>query len=33
MQDERARDQFVIRYAAETEVYWNDARLGKPDLV
>jgi hypothetical protein len=33
LQDERARDQFVIRYASETEVYWNDARLGKPDLV
>ena len=24
MMDERGRDQYVIRYADETEVYWND---------
>jgi translation initiation factor 3 subunit B len=30
--DDRGRDQFVIRFGAETEVYWNDARLKKPDL-
>lgn len=31
--DERGRDQFVVRFGSETEVYWNDARQGKPDLV
>ncbi|CAI5470059.1 unnamed protein product [Closterium sp. Yama58-4] len=31
--DERGRDQFVIRFASETEVYWNDARAAKPDPV
>eukprot|EP00899_Mesostigma_viride_P013900 jgi/Mesvir1/22510/Mv18538-RA.2 len=31
--DERARDQFVIRYGDETEVYWNDPRKGAPDPV
>eukprot|EP00249_Psilotum_nudum_P011425 c23165_g1_i2 orf=444-2627(-) len=29
--DERGRDQFVVRFGSETEVYWNDARQGKPD--
>ena len=29
--DERGRDQFVIRFGSDTEVYWNDARIGKPD--
>lgn len=24
MMDDRGRDQFVIRYADETEIYWND---------
>eukprot|EP00271_Cylindrocystis_brebissonii_P008842 TRINITY_DN23358_c0_g1_i1.p1 TRINITY_DN23358_c0_g1~~TRINITY_DN23358_c0_g1_i1.p1 ORF type:complete len:867 (-),score=244.90 TRINITY_DN23358_c0_g1_i1:372-2972(-) len=33
LMDERGRDQFVIRFASETEVYWNDARQGKPDPV
>ncbi|GAA0145959.1 hypothetical protein Leryth_013162 [Lithospermum erythrorhizon] len=31
--DEKARDQFVIRAATDTEVYWNDARQLKPDTV
>ncbi|KAJ7527924.1 hypothetical protein O6H91_16G076300 [Diphasiastrum complanatum] len=31
--DERGRDQFVVRFGPETEVYWNDARQGKPDPV
>ena len=25
MTDKRGRDQFVIRYGDETEVFWNDA--------
>ena len=29
--DDRGRDQFVIRFGSETEVYWNDARLKRPD--
>lgn len=28
--DERGRDQFVVRFGSETEVYWNE-RLGKPE--
>ncbi|KAL3690224.1 hypothetical protein R1sor_016533 [Riccia sorocarpa] len=31
--DDRGRDQFVIRFGFDTEVFWNDARLGKPDPV
>lgn len=31
--DERGRDQFAIRFAEETEVYWNDAHQSKPDEV
>ena len=31
--DDRGRDQFVIRFGSETEVYWNDARLKRPDPV
>eukprot|EP00245_Coleochaete_scutata_P017412 TRINITY_DN8522_c0_g1_i1.p1 TRINITY_DN8522_c0_g1~~TRINITY_DN8522_c0_g1_i1.p1 ORF type:complete len:737 (-),score=206.49 TRINITY_DN8522_c0_g1_i1:368-2578(-) len=31
--DELGRDQFVIRYGSETEVYWNDPRQSKPDPV
>ncbi|KAJ8748201.1 hypothetical protein K2173_000609 [Erythroxylum novogranatense] len=31
--DEKARDQFVIRAGSDTEVFWNDARQLKPDLV
>ena len=31
--DERGRDQFVVRFGSDTEVYWNDARLKKPDPV
>ena len=31
--DDRGRDQFVIRFGSDTEVYWNDARIGKPDPV
>lgn len=31
--DERGRDQFVVCFGSETEVYWNDARQGKPDPV
>ena len=31
--DERGRDQFVIRYGDETEVYWNDAHQGRPEGV
>ncbi|CAN6582289.1 unnamed protein product [Malus baccata var. baccata] len=29
--DEKARDQLVIRYGADTEVLWNDARHLKPE--
>ena len=25
MLDKRGRDQFVIRYRDQTEIYWNDA--------
>ena len=25
MLDKRGRDQFVIRYGDETEIFWNDA--------
>ncbi|GMH04540.1 hypothetical protein Nepgr_006380 [Nepenthes gracilis] len=31
--DAKARDQFVIRSASDTEVLWNDARHLKPDPV
>ncbi|KAK1262156.1 Eukaryotic translation initiation factor 3 subunit B [Acorus gramineus] len=31
--DEKARDQFVICAASETEVMWNDPRQLKPELV
>ncbi|XP_010525888.1 PREDICTED: eukaryotic translation initiation factor 3 subunit B [Tarenaya hassleriana] len=31
--DEKARDQFVIRSGADTEVLWNDARHLKPEPV
>lgn len=31
--DDRGRDQFVVRFGSETEVYWNDARQQKPDPV
>ncbi|XP_073111676.1 eukaryotic translation initiation factor 3 subunit B [Elaeis guineensis] len=31
--DEKARDQFVIRAATFTEVFWNDPRQLMPDLV
>ncbi|KAF9612679.1 hypothetical protein IFM89_003154 [Coptis chinensis] len=31
--DEKARDQFVIRAASNTEVLWNDPRQKKPELV
>lgn len=31
--DDRGRDQFVIRFGSETEVYWNNASQGKPDPV
>ncbi|KAL6569251.1 Eukaryotic translation initiation factor 3 subunit B [Orobanche minor] len=31
--DEKARDQFVIRAGLDTEVFWNDARQLKTDLV
>lgn len=33
LMDERGRDQFAIRFAEETEVYWNDAHQAKPDEV
>lgn len=33
LMDERGRDQFAIRFADETEVYWNDAHQSKPDEV
>jgi len=29
----RARDQFVVRHGSDTEVFWNDVRQGKPELV
>ncbi|KAI5067602.1 hypothetical protein GOP47_0018130 [Adiantum capillus-veneris] len=28
--DEKGRDQFVVRFGSDTEVYWNE-RLGKPE--
>ncbi|GLJ05188.1 hypothetical protein SUGI_0013290 [Cryptomeria japonica] len=31
--DEKGRDQIVIRAQSDTEVYWNDARQSKPELV
>ncbi|KAL6008103.1 Eukaryotic translation initiation factor 3 subunit B [Asimina triloba] len=31
--DEKARDQFVIRAGSDTEVFWNDPRQLKPELV
>lgn len=31
--DEKARDQFLIRAGFDTEVFWNDARELKPELV
>ena len=31
--DEKARDQFVIRAGAFTEVFWNDPRQMGPELV
>uniref|UniRef100_A0A0D6QWQ8 Eukaryotic translation initiation factor 3 subunit B n=1 Tax=Araucaria cunninghamii TaxID=56994 RepID=A0A0D6QWQ8_ARACU len=31
--DEKGRDQFVIRAGTDTEVYWNDHRQLKPELV
>ncbi|KAF6171307.1 hypothetical protein GIB67_036975 [Kingdonia uniflora] len=31
--DEKARDQFVIRAGPSTEVFWNDSRQLKPELV
>ncbi|MCO5602862.1 hypothetical protein L7F22_057001 [Adiantum nelumboides] len=30
--DEKGRDQFVVRFGSDTEVYWNE-RLGKPEPV
>jgi len=31
--DDKARDQLVIRFGHDTEVYWNDARQKKPEPV
>ena len=31
--DKYGRDQFVIRYMDETEIYWNDTKRGQPELV
>lgn len=31
--DEKARDQFVIRAATFSEVFWNDPRQMMPELV
>ena len=28
MADRRGRDQFVVRWGDETEVFWNDAARG-----
>uniref|UniRef100_A0A7S0RNS6 Eukaryotic translation initiation factor 3 subunit B n=1 Tax=Pyramimonas obovata TaxID=1411642 RepID=A0A7S0RNS6_9CHLO len=33
MMDERGRDQFAIRWADETEVYWNDAGANRSEEV
>lgn len=33
LSDAHARDQFVIRYQDETEVYWNDFKANKADPV
>ena len=27
MTDARGRDQFAIRYAEDTEIFWNDAKV------
>ena len=31
--DNRGRDQFIIRYQDQSEIYWNDSKLGKCDEV
>jgi len=31
--DDKGRDQFVIRDNTDTEVYWNDPRQLRPELV
>lgn len=31
--DKTARDQFIVRYLSRTEIYWNDAKRGGPDIV
>ena len=33
MLDKRGRDQFVIRYGDETEIYWNDAARSQAEDV
>ncbi len=33
MTDKRGRDQFVIRYGDETEVFWNDAARTQAGLL
>mmetsp|Transcript_7434 Transcript_7434/g.24695 ORF Transcript_7434/g.24695 Transcript_7434/m.24695 type:complete len:720 (+) Transcript_7434:103-2262(+) len=33
MLDERGRDQYAIRFADETHIYWNDEAQSKPDEV
>jgi hypothetical protein len=33
MMDKRGRDQFVVRYGDETEVYWNDAQRAQAEDV
>jgi hypothetical protein len=33
MLDKLGRDQFVIRCGDMTEVYWNDGKRGRSDLV
>jgi translation initiation factor 3 subunit B len=33
MMDKRGRDQFVVRYADECEVHWNDAQRAQAEEV
>ena len=33
MLDKRGRDQFVVRYGDETEVYWNDPQRNQAEEV
>eukprot|EP00434_Breviolum_minutum_P024510 symbB.v1.2.021649.t1/scaffold1746.1/size103363/7 len=30
--DKKCREQFLLRYQTETEIYWHDTTIGEPDL-